>query len=147
MGEQQGGATNAPVQERTPETADAEAVAPLIEEPPPPSPPPPTVQPPKDTGLAPSAARRECMAQIESARLFQQIARQASDREGYAAATAAQIERMLKARPVGPRTLSRIADRMWDARGVPERGAAWWSLQYSRCEEARISGTWYVVKG
>jgi hypothetical protein len=98
-------------------------------------------------GLAPSAARRECMAQIGSAHLFRQIASQSSDRSNYSRAASAQIRRMVKARPVGPRTLSRIAERMWEQRSTPDRGAAWWSTQFSRCEEARTGGTWYVVRG
>jgi hypothetical protein len=87
------------------------------------------------------------MAQIESARLFLQLARQASDHDGYAAAISGQMDRMLKSRPVGPRTLSRIADRMWETRGAPDREPAWWSSQYRRCEEARTAGSWYVVRG
>lgn len=125
-----------------PGTADGEPA--ILEEPPAPAEAPAPV---RDAGVAPSAARRECMAQIESARLFQQIARQSADHDGYAAAAGAQIERMLKARPVGPRTLSRIADRMWEGRADPERGASWWAGQFSRCEQARIAGSWYVVKG
>ena len=102
----------------------------------------PTVEP-----VAPSAARRECMAQIESAHLFRQLASQASDQSKYSRAASAQINRMTKARPVGPRTLSRIAERMWEQRSAPDRGAAWWSTQFSRCEQARMGGSWYVVRG
>jgi len=97
--------------------------------------------------LAPSAARRECMAQIESANLFLQIARQSADQTEYALATQGHITRMLKSRPVGPRTLGRIAERMWDLREAPERGSAWWASQFTRCEAARSGGSWYVVKG
>ena len=99
------------------------------------------------TALAPSAARRECMAQIESAHLFLQLARQAGDESQYALATQEQIARMLKDRPVGPKTLARIAERMWATRAAPERDAAWWASQFSRCEAARSGGSWYVVKG
>ncbi len=77
--------------------------------------------------VAPSAARRECMAQIESAHLFLQFARQSATPEQYAHATQAQIAQMLKAKPVGPRTLNRIAERMWDARQAEQRNAAWWA--------------------
>jgi hypothetical protein len=103
--------------------------------------------PPPTRAIAPSTARRECMAQIESARLFLQLARETQDPANYSQATEVQIARMLKARPVGPRTLTRIAERMWERREAPEREAAWWSSQYARCEAARSSGSWYVVRG
>jgi hypothetical protein len=110
----------------------------------------PAPTPPRATPTRPlvaSAARRECMAQIESARLFLQLARQADNEAGYSLATEPQIDRMLQARPVGPRTLARIAERMWQQRDAPERSAEWWSSQFTRCEEARTSGNWYVVQG
>jgi hypothetical protein len=102
---------------------------------------------PAQSALALSAARRECMAQLETARLFLQIAREAPDPADYTLATEAQMERILKERPVGPRTLARIAERMWERRGEPEREPNWWATQYARCEAARSSGTWYVVRG
>jgi hypothetical protein len=102
---------------------------------------------PAQSALVLSAARRECMAQIETARLFLQIARQAPDPADYTLATETQIERILKERPVGPRTLARIAERMWERRDEPEREPNWWSAQYARCEATRSSGTWYVVRG
>jgi hypothetical protein len=105
------------------------------------------VQAPPVRGIAPSAARRECMAQIESARLFLQIAREAPDESAYSRSTSEQIARMLETRPVGPRTLARIAERMWALRESPERESAWWSGQFARCETARSSGSWYVVRG
>lgn len=97
--------------------------------------------------VAPSAARRECMAQIESAHLFLQSARQSTTQEQYDQATQAQIARMLTVKPVGPRTLNRIAERMWEAREAQQRSSAWWASQFSRCEAARSSGSWYVVRG
>lgn len=109
--------------------------------------PPATPRATPTTPLMASAARRECMAQIESARLFLQLARQADNEAGYSLATEPQIDRMLQARPVGPRTLARIAERMWQQRDAPERSAEWWSSQFTRCEEARTSGNWYVVRG
>jgi hypothetical protein len=109
--------------------------------------PPATPRTTPTTPLMASAARRECMAQIESARLFLQLARQADNEAGYSLATEPQIDRMLQARPVGPRTLARIAERMWQQRDAPERSAEWWSSQFRRCEEARTSGSWYVVRG
>jgi hypothetical protein len=102
---------------------------------------------PAQSALVLSAARRECMAQLETARLFLQIARQAPDPADYTLATETEIERILKERPVGPRTLARIAERMWERRSEPEREPNWWSAQYARCEAARSSGTWYVVRG
>jgi hypothetical protein len=87
------------------------------------------------------------MAQIESARLFLQIARQTEDSAGYSLATEEQIARTLKTRPVGPRTLARIAERMWELRDAADRDPAWWSTQFARCEQARSSGSWYVVRG
>ena len=101
----------------------------------------------RDNAVAPSAARRECMAQIESARLFLQLARQSDDAAQYSSATELQIARMLNHRPVGPRTLGRIAERMWEQRASPERNASWWSTQFARCEAARSGGSWYVVRG
>lgn len=98
-------------------------------------------------GVDASAARRECMAQIEAANLFLRFAREAADEESYGAATAPQIERLLAEKPVGPRTLSRIAERMWTLRDAPDRDAGWWSGQYARCEESRLAGAWYVVRG
>lgn len=141
------------------EVTVAAAALPVMPEPESVAPPPPDPAPVEETPptastastgapvITPSNARRECMAQIESARLFLQIARSSPSQVGYAEATATQIDRLLKARPVGPRTLSRIAERMWDLRDAPERDAAWWSGQYARCESARSSGSWYVVRG
>jgi hypothetical protein len=97
--------------------------------------------------VAPSAARRECMAQIETARLFLQFARDAVDEQQYGRATSEHIARSLASRPVGPRTLARIAERMWERRAEPDRDPAWWSGQYSRCEQVRSGGSWYVVRG
>jgi hypothetical protein len=54
---------------------------------------------------------------------------------------------VLQSKPVGPRTLARIAERMWERRDQPDRDAAWWSGQYARCEAARTAGSWYVVRG
>ncbi|MET0291307.1 MAG: hypothetical protein ABW136_03015 [Steroidobacteraceae bacterium] len=129
-----------------PQVEPAEAVQPesgtseIVEAPPP-------APVPQMPAITPSDARRECMAQIETARLFLQLARSTPTQAGYASATGAHIERILKARPVGPRPLERIADRMWEQREAPERDASWWSGQYARCEAARSGGTWYVVRG
>ena len=102
------------------------------------------------TGPAPlggSAARRECMAQIEAARLFLQLARQSESRTGYVIASESQISRFLKEKPVGPRTLEHIAERMWNARGEPDRAGAWWAAQFSKCESTRRGGAHYIVTG
>lgn len=119
--------------------------------------PPVEAQPPQEStaggsalpenAVAPSAARRECMAQIETAHLFLQFARQSATREDYARTTQTEIGRMLGSKPVGPRTLNRIADRMWEAREAEQRNPAWWATQFTRCEAARSSGSWYVVRG
>lgn len=106
-------------------------------------------QPAAGSALPPDAshARRECMAQVESAHLFLQLARQAENEAAYSLATEPQIQRLLKEKPVGPRTLARIAERMWEQRDAPDRDPSWWSRQYSRCEQARLGGNWYVVRG
>jgi hypothetical protein len=106
----------------------------------------PESAPGSGVAVAPSAARRECMAQIESARLFLQLAHQSDNEAAYSLATEEQIARTLKTRPVGPRTLARIAERMWERRSSPEREPSWWSQQFTRCEQARSSGSWYVVR-
>jgi hypothetical protein len=94
-----------------------------------------------------SRARRECLAQVESAHLFLGLARQAKTPGGYARTTNPQIKHMLEGRPIDPRTLQHIALRMWERRDAPDRGPEWWSAQYARCEEARVAGASYVVRG
>jgi hypothetical protein len=94
-----------------------------------------------------SRARRECLAQVESAHLFLNIARQADSPGAYTRSTNPQIKRMLDGRPVDPRTLQHIALRMWEQRSAPDRGPQWWSAQYARCEQALMTGSNYVVRG
>jgi hypothetical protein len=95
----------------------------------------------------PSRARRECLAQIESAHLFLMLARKANRPSTYTSATRPEIEQLLKSNRVPPRTLEHIALRMWEQRDAPERGPAWWSSQYASCEAARLAGAGYVVRG
>jgi hypothetical protein len=95
----------------------------------------------------PSRARRECLAQIESAHLFLMLARKATRPSTYTSATRPEIEQLLKSNRVPPRTLEHIALRMWEQRDAPERGPAWWSSQYASCEAARLAGAGYVVRG
>lgn len=97
--------------------------------------------------VTPSLARRECLAQVESAHLFMTIARNADSTSLYTRLTNTEIKRLAASRPVKPYTLQRIAQGMWDRRNEPDRGAAWWSQQYARCEESRIDGGSYVVRG
>ena len=85
------------------------------------------------------------MSQVEAARLFIQLARQAENRTGYVISSESQIARILKEKPVGPKTLERIAESMWDRRDEPDRDPQWWATQYSRCESARRSGSWFTV--
>jgi hypothetical protein len=94
-----------------------------------------------------SRARRECLAQVESAHLFLGLARQAESAGAYTRSTNPQIKRMLDGRPVDPRTLQHIALRMWEQRSAPDRGPQWWSAQYARCEQALMAGSSYVVRG
>lgn len=97
--------------------------------------------------VTPSLARRECLAQVESAHLFMTIARNSSSASIYTRLTNTEIKRIAAGRPVKPYTLQHIAQGMWDRRREPDRGAAWWSQQYARCEESRIDGGSYVVRG
>lgn len=95
----------------------------------------------------PSRARRECLAQIESAHLFLMLAREANRPSTYTSATRPEIEQLLKSNRLPPRTLEHIALRMWEQRDAPERAPAWWSSQYTSCEAARLAGAGYVVRG
>lgn len=95
----------------------------------------------------PSLARRECFAQIESAHLFLGLARQATGAGAYTRSSNSEIKRYQQARPIDPLTLQRIALRMWEQRNAPDRGPEWWSSQYARCEEARVAGSGYIVRG
>lgn len=97
--------------------------------------------------VAPSLARRGCLAQVESAHLFMNIARQSASASVYARLTNMEIKRFAASRPVDPYTLQHIAQDVWERRQEPERGPSWWSRQYARCEEARIDGGAYVVRG
>jgi hypothetical protein len=97
--------------------------------------------------VTPSHARRECLAQVESAHLFMNIARTSSSASLYTRLTNTEIKRIAAGRPVKPYTLQHIAQGMWERRHEPDRGAAWWSQQYARCEESRIDGGSYVVRG
>jgi hypothetical protein len=94
-----------------------------------------------------SRVRRECLAQIESAHLFLTMAREAKGPGAYAQSTNPQIKRFSASRPVDSRTLQHIALRMWEQRHAPDRGPLWWSAQYARCEEARVAGGGYTVRG
>jgi hypothetical protein len=94
-----------------------------------------------------SRVRRECLAQIESAHLFLTMAREAKGPGAYAQSTNSQIKRYSASRPVDSRTLQHIALRMWEQRHSPDRGPLWWSSQYSRCEETRVAGGGYTVRG
>lgn len=97
--------------------------------------------------LDPSLARRECLAQVESAHLFLGIARQSPRPSAYAVNTNPHIKRMLQSRPIGARTLEQIAQGMWEHRDDPDRDRAWWATQFARCERARIAGAPYTVRG
>jgi len=97
--------------------------------------------------ITPSLARRECLAQVESAHLFMGIARRASSPTAYTRLTNTEIKRLASERPIGPYTLQHIAQRMWDRRAEPERSPAWWTRQYARCAETRTDGGTYVVRG
>lgn len=94
-----------------------------------------------------SLARRECLAQIESAHLFLGMAREAKGVGAYTRMSNTQIKRYQAARPVDALTLQRIALRMWDQRNAPDRDGRWWSSQYASCEQARVAGAGYVVRG
>jgi hypothetical protein len=95
----------------------------------------------------PSLARRECLAQIESAHLFLGLAREAKGAGAYTRLSNTQIKRYQAARPVDGLTLQRIALRMWEQRDAPDRDGRWWSSQYASCEQARVAGAAYTVRG
>lgn len=95
--------------------------------------------------VVPSIARRECLGQVESARLFMTIARSARTASDYTRLTNPEIKRLAASTPVGPRTLQSIAQRVWYSRNESDRAAAWWTRQYAQCEETRMDGGAYVV--
>jgi hypothetical protein len=109
--------------------------------------PPPVTQPTEAPAITTSAARKECMAQVEAARLFLAVARESSSRGDYEVRIRDELERFKRERPVGPRTLTLISTAMWTRRGAADPGAGVWSREYSQCESTRNSGRYYVVRG
>jgi len=93
-----------------------------------------------------SAARRDCMAQVESAVLFQLMARDAKTRGAYNVAVNREIKRLLGRHAVRePRTLDLIAAQVWAERSRISASPAWWTAQYRRCEERGLQGAQYLV--
>ncbi|HEV7631727.1 MAG TPA: hypothetical protein VGO41_01980 [Steroidobacteraceae bacterium] len=93
-----------------------------------------------------SAARRDCMAQVESAVLFQLMARDAKNRGTYNVAVNREIKRLLGRHAVRePRTLDLIAAQVWAERSRLSASPAWWTAQYRRCEERGLQGAQYLV--
>ncbi|MEO7773967.1 MAG: hypothetical protein ABIT36_12510 [Steroidobacteraceae bacterium] len=126
-------------------------VAPASAEPPPaPAVPDAKLQPnpaASAPALTPSQVRQECMAQVEAARLFLGLARVSSSRGDYEVRIRDDVERFRREKPVGPRTLTLIASAMWSRRERADPDASVWSREYTRCEQVRSGGTFYVVRG
>ncbi|MEP7314414.1 MAG: hypothetical protein ABI859_17650 [Pseudomonadota bacterium] len=93
-----------------------------------------------------SAARRECMTQVESAVLFHRLAKDAASQGAYNVAVNREIKRLLERHPIGSgRTLDLIGMRSWEGRSQPAAPSTWWTTQYQRCELIRSQGERYVV--
>ena len=94
-----------------------------------------------------SAARRDCMAQVESAVLFALVAKGATSRGAYNVTVNREIKRLLAQHTVRePRTLDLIAAQTWAERSRVSASPRWWAVQYRQCEQHHLQGAQYLVR-
>ena len=93
-----------------------------------------------------SRARRDCMAQVESAVLFQLMAKGAASRGAYNVAVNREIKRLAARHAVRePRMFDLIAAEIWAAKSQLSASRTWWTMQYQRCERSSLQGAQYLV--